>query len=140
MSGVFSALGLETALLSRRLRLFAVAALAGVVLALFSVGFFAFAAYLALLSRLAPWLAAICVGAGALVLGGILLLAAVQALGRAANQIEVAVKTNAVVRAAPVVARIAMRSPRLIAAAAALLTAIIALMRALNARAQKAES
>ncbi len=140
MSGVLSSLGLETAVLSRRFRLFIIGALAGAVLVLLALGFFVFSAYLALLARLTPWQAALCVGGGALVLGAILLFVAAKALNRAANQVGVAVKTNALVRAAPIAARIAIRSPRLIAAAAALLAAVIALMRALGERSKKAES
>ncbi len=139
MSGVFSVLGLETAVLSRRFRLFAVGALAGAVLLLLSLSFFAFAAYLALLARLAPWLAALSVGGGALVFGAILLVVAAKALNRAAGQVEVAVKTNVLVRAAPVAARLAIRSPRLVAAAAALFAALVALMRALGPRAANTE-
>ncbi len=140
MSGVFSALGLETAALSRRFRLFALGALVGTVLVLLAVGFMAFAAYLALLAALAPWQAALSVGVGTLALGAILLVVAVTALNRAADQVQVAVKTNALVRAAPIAARIVIRSPRLIAAAAALVAAIIALMRALGERPKKTES
>lgn len=87
MSGVFSALGVETALLSRRFRLFALGALVGTVLVLLAVGFMAFAAYLALLAVLAPWQAALIVGAGALAFGGLLLLVAMKSLNRAADQI-----------------------------------------------------
>jgi hypothetical protein len=140
MSGLLSALGLETALLSRRLRLFALGALAGAVFLSLALGFFVFSAYLALLARLPPWQAALCVGGGALVLGALLLLVAAKALNRAAEQVEVAVKTNVLVRAAPVVARLALRSPRLIAAAAALFAALIALMRALGPRPANTES
>ncbi len=140
MSGVLSALGLETAVLSRRFRLFALGALAGVVLVLLSLGFFAFSAYLALLPHLASWQAALCVGGGTLVLGAILLAVAITALNRAANQVEVAVRTNALVLAAPVVARFVIRSPRLIAGVAALLAAVVALMRALSARPTNTES
>ena len=140
MSGVFSALGLETAVLSRRFRLFALGALAGAVLVLLALGFFAFSAYLALLAHLEPWQAAFCVGGGALVLGAILLLVATTALNRAANQVQAAVKTNVVVRAAPVVARLVIQSPRLIAGVAALLAAVVALMRSLSARPTNMES
>lgn len=140
MSGVFSALGVETTLLSRRFRLFAVGALVGTVLVLLAVGFMAFAAYLALLAALAPWQAALIVGAGALVFGGLLLLVAIKALNRAADQIQDAVKTNALVRAAPIAARLVISSPRLIAAAAAVVAAVVALLRALNERQKKSES
>ncbi|MCI4678741.1 hypothetical protein K9U39_07435 [Rhodoblastus acidophilus] len=124
---------LETALLSRRFRLFAIAALIGAIFLIFAVAFFAFAAYLALLANLPPWQAALCVGGGALVLGAILLVVAVQALGRATTQVRVAVnavKGNALVRAAPLAVGLAARNPRLVAAIAAALTAIFALMRA----------
>ncbi|HUO53989.1 MAG TPA: hypothetical protein VMU18_04580 [Rhodoblastus sp.] len=138
MSGFFAASGLETAVLSRRFRLFAVGALVGATLVVLAVAFLAFAAYLALLPLVAPWQAALIVGGGALVFGGILLLVAVNAFGRAADQVQVAVKTavktNVLVRAAPLAAGLATRNPRLIATLAALAGALIALIRAFGAR------
>ncbi|MGP0105010.1 hypothetical protein [Rhodoblastus sp.] len=140
MSGLFAALGLETAVLSRRFRLFALGALAGAVFLLLALGFFVFSAFLGLEIVVAPWQAALCVGGGALAFGAILFAVAIRALNRATNQIEVAVKTNALVRAAPVVARLALRSPRLIAGVAAFVAAVVALLRALSARNNRAEN
>jgi hypothetical protein len=132
VSGVFSALGLETALLSRRFRLFALAALIGGVLVALATAFLSFAAYLSLLDYLPPWLAALAVAGGALALGVILLAVAIKALGRAADQVQVAVKSNALVRAAPLAAQLATRNPRLIAGLAAVAAAGFALIRALG--------
>jgi hypothetical protein len=140
MSSVFSALGVETALVSRRFRLFAVGALIGAVLLLLAAGFLAFAAYLALLAALSPWQAALVVGVCALAFGGLLLVVAMKSLSRAAEQVQEAVKSNVLVRAAPVAARLAIRSPRLIVGVAALAAAVLALMRALGERPKKAGS
>ncbi len=128
MSNLFAAVGLEGAVLSRRVRLFALGAVVGAALVVLAVAFAAFAAYLALLAWLAPWQAALCVGGAALLLGAILLFVAARSLGRAVDQVQVAVKTNALVRAAPIAARLAVRSPRLIAALAAALAAVVALI------------
>lgn len=130
MSGFFAAIGLETAILSRRFRLFAFAALIGAALVVLATGFLAFAAYLALLDHLAPWLAALAVAGGALVVGAILLVVAVKAFGRAADQVQAAVSSNTLVRAAPFAARFAVRNPRLVAGLAAAVAAVIGLLRA----------
>jgi hypothetical protein len=134
MSGIFAALGVETAVLSRRFRLFALAALIGATLVALTVAFLAFAAYLALLSQIAPWQAALAVAGGALVVGAILLVVAVKALARATDQVESAVKTNALVRAAPIAARLAVGNPRLVMGLAAAAAALFALLRALSAK------
>jgi hypothetical protein len=134
MSGIFAAMGVETAVLSRRFRLFALAALVGAALVALTVAFLAFAAYLALLSQIAPWQAALAVAGGALVVGAILLIVAVKALTRAREQIEAAVKTNTLVRAAPFAARLATGNPRLVMGLAAAAAALVALLRALSAK------
>jgi hypothetical protein len=134
MSGIFAAMGVETAVLSRRFRLFALAALVGAALVALTVAFLAFAAYLALLSQIAPWQAALAVAGGALVVGAILLIVAVKALTRATEQIEAAVKTNMLVRAAPLAARLATGNPRLLMGLAAAAAALVALLRALSAK------
>ena len=97
-----------------------------------AMGFLAFAAYLALLDHLAPWLAALAVAGGALVAGAILLAVAVKAFGRATDQLQVAVQSNTLVRAAPFVAQFTVRNPRLVAGVAAAAAAVIALLRALG--------
>jgi len=132
LSGFFAALGLETAVLSRHFRLFALAALVGAALVIMATGFLAFAAYLALLDHLAPWLAALAVAGAALVVGAILLVVAVKAFGRASDQVQVAVQSNTLVRAAPFVAQFTVRNPRLVAGVAAAAAAVIALLRALG--------
>jgi hypothetical protein len=134
MSGIFAALGVETAVLSRCFRLFALAALIGATLVVLAVAFLAFAAYLALLSQIAPWQAALAVAGGALAVGAILLVVAVKALARATDQVESAVKTNALVRAAPIAARLAAGNPRLVMGLAAAAAALVALLRALSAK------
>jgi hypothetical protein len=124
----------ETAVLSRRFRLFALGALIGAALVVLATAFLAFAAYLALLSQLAPWQAALAVAGGALVGGAVLLVVAVKALARATDQVEAAVKTNALVRAAPFAARLAIGNPRLVMGLAAAAAAVVALLRALSAK------
>jgi len=97
-----------------------------------ATGFLAFAAYLALLDHLAPWLAALAVAGAALVGGAILLVVAVKAFGRASDQVQVAVQSNTLVRPAPFVAQFTVRNPRLVAGVAAAAAAVIALLRALG--------
>jgi hypothetical protein len=82
-----------------------------------------------------PWQAALTTGALSLVLGGILVAGALEALSRAADQVQVSVKSNALVRAAPLAARFAARSPKTVAGAAAVVTAVVALLRVLGGRA-----
>lgn len=134
MSGIFAAMGVETAVLSRRFRLFALAALVGAALVVLTVAFLAFAAYLALLSQLAPWQAALAVAGGAFFVGAVLLVVAAKTLARATDQVETAVKTNALVRAAPFAARLAVGNPRLVMGLAAAAAALVALLRALSAK------
>lgn len=134
MSGILAALGVETAVFSRRFRLFALAALIGATLVVLTVAFLAFAAYLALLRQIAPWQAALAVAGGALAVGAILLVVAVKALARATDQVESPVKTNALVRAAPIAARLAVGNPRLVMGLAAAAAALVALLRALSAK------
>jgi glucan phosphoethanolaminetransferase (alkaline phosphatase superfamily) len=134
MSNLFAATGLETAVLSRRVRLFGLGAVIGAALVVLAAAFAALAAFLALPALLAPWQAALSVGGAALVLGAIVFFVAMNALGRAVDQVQVAVTTNALVRAAPIAARFAVRSPRLIAALAAVLAAVVALIRAFGER------
>jgi hypothetical protein len=127
-------MGVETAVLSRHFRLFALSALIGAALVVLTVAFMALAAYLALLSQLAPWQAALAVAGGALVIGAILLVVAVKALTRATDQVGAAVKTNALVRTAPFAARLAVGNPRLVMGLAAAAAALVALLRALSAK------
>lgn len=132
MSGILSALGVETAVLSRRFRLFTLGALIGAALVVLATGFLAFAAYLALLVQLAPWQAALAVAGGAIVIGAILLAIAAKAFAQATEQFQIAVKNNTLVLAAPFAARLAVRNPRLVAGLAAAAAAVIALLRAMN--------
>jgi hypothetical protein len=137
MTGFFEAAGMKKGVFSGRVRLFAIGAVAGAAMIVLAILFLGFSAYLALARILEPWLASLLVALGALILGAILLAIAFSAFSRAANQVQSAVKTNALTNAAPFAAGLALRNPRLLAAAAAALGALIAVLRAFKPK-QKA--
>lgn len=134
MNGLLAALGVETAVLSRRVRLFALGALIGAVLIVLATAFLAFAGYLALAEFMKPWQAALTTGALALFLGAILVAGGFEALSRASDQVQVAVRNNTLAKAAPFAARLAVRNPRLVAGAAAAVAALFTLLRALGSK------
>jgi hypothetical protein len=134
VSGLLAFFGVESVVLSRRVRLFALGALIGAALIMLAAGFLAFAAYLALGDVMKPWQAALTTGALSLVLGAIIVTGALESLRRAGDQVRGAVRANALSRAAPLAVHFAVRSPKVVAGAAAAIAAIAALLRVLGAK------
>jgi hypothetical protein len=140
MSALLAFFGIEGEVLSRRMRLFALGALIGGALIALAAAFLAFAAYLALADVMKPWQAALTTGALCLLFGAILVVAALESLNHATNQVQGAMRANVLVRAAPLVAQVATRSPRVIAAIAGAVAAIAGLLGVLGGRSAGSES
>jgi hypothetical protein len=130
---------LEGGVLSRRLAWFVAGVAAGGLLIALAVGFLAFAAYLALLDHLAPWLAALIVAGVALLIALTALILAFRLAGRTVDQVKTGVKSNAVALAAPMALRFAARNAKLAASLAGLAVAFFALLRAKNRTTGKEE-
>ncbi len=118
--------------LSRRIALIVAALGVGAALLALALVFLAFAGYLALLERLAPWQASLAVAGGALVIAALLFALAFRSAGRTVDQVQLAVKSNALAVAAPVALRLLARNARLAASVAALAGAVLALLRMLK--------
>ena len=122
--------------LSSRVRFIVVALAAGAALIGLVLVFLALAGYLALLHLLPPWEAALAVAGGSLVIAGILLALAFRTIGRASEQVQLAVKSNAVAVAAPMALRLLARNARLAASVAALAGTALTLLRVVRRREQ----
>jgi hypothetical protein len=132
MSGLLAGSGLEGGVLTRRMQWILAGLAIGLLLLALTLGFLTFAAYLALLERLAPWQAALAVAGGALLIAAILLLSAARSLRKTAIRVQTAVKTNAVAAVAPTALRFASRNAGLSVKLAALAGALFALWRAVR--------
>jgi hypothetical protein len=124
--------GLEGGAVSRRLKFIVAGLAAGAMLVVITLVFFAFAGYLALLTRLEPWQAALSVGAVALLIAALCIGLAARSLGKTANQVETAVKASALMTMAPTALRLASHNVRLTASIAGLIGVLIVLRRALK--------
>jgi len=124
--------GLEGGAVSRRLKFIVAGLAAGAMLIVITLVFFAFAGYLALLTRLEPWQAALSVGAIALLIGALCIGLAARSLGKTANQVETAVKASALMTMAPTALRLASHNVRLTASIAGVIGVLIVLRRALK--------
>ena len=124
--------GLEGGAVSRRLKYIVAGLAAGAMLIVITLVFFAFAGYLALLTRLEPWQAALSVGAVALLIAALCIGLAARSLGKTANQVETAVKASALMTMAPTALRLASHNVRLTASIAGLIGVLIVLRRALR--------
>jgi hypothetical protein len=140
MSALLAFLGIEGEALSRRMRLFALGALIGAALIALAAAFLAFAAYLALADVMKPWQAAMTTGALCLLFGAMLIVGALESLNHASAQVQGAMRSSVLVRAAPLVAQVAIRSPRMIAAIAGAVAAVAALLRLLGGRSSAADN
>jgi hypothetical protein len=139
MSALLAFLGIESAALSRRMRLFALGTLIGAALIALAAAFLAFAAYLALADVMKPWQAAMTTGALCLLFGAIVVVGALESLNRASTQVQGAMRSSVLARAAPLVAQAAVRSPRTIAAIAGTVATVAALLRLLGRRPAEAD-
>jgi hypothetical protein len=134
MSGYEARSGFEGGAIGRRVTLVVAGAAFGIVLAVVALFFFVFAGYLALVTRLLPWQAALIVGGIALLVALIFLFFASRSAGRTAARVENAVRASAVVTFAPTALRLASRNMRLTAGLATLAGVIFVLHSARKAR------
>jgi hypothetical protein len=130
MSGYEARSGLEGGPIGRRITFVVAGAAIGLVLAILAVFFFIFAAYLALLTQLLPWQAALIVGGVVLLVALLCLFIVSRSAGKTANRVENAVRASAVVTFAPTALRLASRNMRLTAGLATLLGVVFVLHNA----------